>query len=377
MESSAVRIEFLQIEETKLEAQYDLETQFSELVDGAMHTEFDLLFDGIDLYGPDGRGLDEVTQKGLDHAKKYVRQNPDMWFNVRRSRIEREERTELIEMARGYGPNTMIVVSDYPEELMHATKDIGGYNVTRKQTMLRVFNRHPNGKIKMHSLSLDGSNRKALEEIYRKFGKETETGELLGQRIRSELSEGDQLQLVGDLRQTYDQSLTKQFGGKWFAGRKTADIRNTYDFVCRQRDLIEACVRLQHAGELSDTIMYNAAATMQKRFEHEEINSQILRSQLSQLDPNILIRELERNGENARYLGKSFSACGATLIAEGFTKEFGLKEAGYGDDDSDEDTECTFISKKCPHCTATNVRTTVTKTHVFGSCGCRVRKSKK
>lgn len=358
-------------EEKQLEARYDLQTQFSELIDGAMHTEFDLVFDGIDLYGPDGRGLGEVTRNGLKHAREAVKTNPNMWFDVRRSSLESEERLELIDMARGNGSNTMIVVSDFPEELNNAKEDVGGYNITRKQTMLRVLIRQEDGSIKMHSQTLDGSNRQALEGIYDYFGTQAEPGELLGQRIKVDLGTDVQSNIVGSLISIYDKSLNSQYGGEWYAGRRPADISNTYDFVCRQQDLIGTCIRLQQAGQLNSKIMYDVSATMQKRFENKQTVEIIREQKYSDSGSTRLFIEINQNGDIARQSGKMFSACGQTLRADNDVLESGFEDAGYGDDDSLK--ECTFTSKECPECHAKNVLTTVTATKISGSCGCSKR----
>lgn len=375
MEALSLHTEYIDEGEIELQARYDLQTQFSELVDGCMHTTFDLSFDGKDLYGPDGRGLDEVTKNGLEDAKDLAKKNPQMWFGIRRSSFEREERTELIKMAKGDGPNTMVVASDFPAELMNANQDVGGYNVTRKQCMLRVLTRLPSGEVRMHSQSLDGSNRQALEAIYERFGMNPDPGELLGQRINVDLEIEEQANLVGELTGIYDRSLSEQYGGEWYAGRRPADIRNTYDFVCLQEDIIETCIRLQRAGQLNDNIMYNAAATMQKRFESKNVsivNEDIIKNHSK--NSSRLYEELIMNGEQARLAGKTFNACGSTLSGDGFSTQDGFLDTGYGNKETKSD--CTYISKECPMCGTKNVRTKETSTHIIGLCGCRVKKSK-
>lgn len=359
----------------ELEARHDLQTLFSEMIDGNMRTEFDLLFDGFDLYGPDGRGLDEVTKNGLEHAQKLIRTNPNMWFEVRRRSIERnQERPELVRMANGEGPNTMIVVSDFPSELRGAKEDTGGYNITRKQAMLRVFIRNPDGVIRMYSQTLDGSNREALEAIYGLFGEIPGDGELLGQHIRVDVDYEQQASFVDRLVSAYDQSLSEQFGNdEWYAGRRPADIRNTYKFVCRQTDLIETFVKLKLAGQLEDKLMYNAIATMQKRFEDEKKG--IINLNPKEQIPNRtrLMYELELIGNMARQEGRSFSACGVTMTAEGFDSEVGLGSVGYG---HKSEKDCTYISKMCPICKTKNVKTHETEDYIEGSCHCKIKKTK-
>src|SRR5665213_2620116 len=145
-------------EERERQQRYDLTTQFAELIDGSMTTEFELDFNGHDLIGEDGRGLEETTRIGLQEATAVVKANPNLWFEVRRRSFEREEFEELIKMASGEGPNTMVVVSDFPAELMDATEDVGGYNTRRQQTMMRLFFRRADGTMLMYSQSLDGSS---------------------------------------------------------------------------------------------------------------------------------------------------------------------------------------------------------------------------
>jgi hypothetical protein len=52
----------------------------------------------------------------------------------------------------------------------------------------------------------------------------------------------------------------------------------------------------------------------------------------------------------------------------------GNKELENSSSFSAEDAECSFKSKQCPLCKKYDVWTTVTKTHIKGSCGCKKRK---
>lgn len=362
---------------------YDLQTQFAELVDGSMRTDFELYFNGHNLIGEDGRGMDEITSKSLAEAKTMVKINPEWHYEVRRRELERQEFEEIVEMAYGIGSNTMVVVSDFPLELRHATEDVGGYNVTRKQTMLRVIHKTADGNINMTSQSLDGSNRQALEAIYARFDLKPEDGELLGQRIYVDLTSHQQVTLSDELRAIYDASMSQQFGGQWYAGRQPIDYRNTYDFVCRQQDLIEECTRLNSLGQLNREYMYNFAATMQKRFKDGQSGTiEISREQAT----NVLARlqsEIMVAGAWAEQQGMVFSACGVSMRSGGFSGSFknGLELAGYGNKAfSSEGGICTYTLDKCPGdgCDAENV--TVTSREENGvtvatasPCGCTKR----
>jgi hypothetical protein len=340
-ETLAVQTEYLIQEQHEKQSRYDFETQFAELVDGSMRTSFELQFNGTDLIGEDGRGMLEISQEALEEAKEMARKDPSLWFEVRRRGFERDEIDEAIRMARGEGPNTMVITSDFPLELMSATKDIGGYNHGRKQTMERVLARKSNGNIQMYSQSLDGSNRPALEAMYGCLGEKPQPGELLPQRRRLDLPETEQTTLIDELRDIYDSSLTLQFGGDWYAGRRPADYRNTHDFVCEQQDLIQECIRLKNLGWLNDNVMYNMSATMQKRFGEDQRGAASVVPGPAGMNPmflNVLYVEVESAGAQAKMLGKSFSACGVTLDALGVmnSTEDQMDSAGYGNK-SDED----------------------------------------
>ena len=100
-------------------------------------------------------------------------------------------------MAANWGrPNTIMVVSDFPPELCDYPQDVGGYNVSRQQTYLRIYGRQTNGRMVMFSQSLDLSNRQALEQIYDFFGVQPQPGELLSQRLHIDLPDNEQNNLI-------------------------------------------------------------------------------------------------------------------------------------------------------------------------------------
>ncbi len=355
-----------------LKAYDDVITQFSELVDGSMRTSFELSFDGHELYGRDGRAMGEVTQVALDDAHKIIKNKPNLSFELRRRQLERNEYLLALKMAKGELPNTMIIPSDFPGELADATEDVGGYNVTRKQTMNRVLARKPDGNVQMYSQSLDGSDRPALEAIYGHFGVRPQPGELLGQRIHVDLSPEVQDTLIDRLTGIYDRSLRARHGGEWYAGRRPADYRNTYDFVCDQHDLVQACVKLKLNDELDDNTMYDMAATMQKRFKAEKQGVINMVSRLATVNPVMLQHEIQLAGLEARQAGQSFSACGATLRADGIdvSTNNDLAEAGFGNKTSELTTYKFDKKMHCVVCQKTPSKTETKK--MCGPCGlCR------
>ena len=116
----------------QLRTRTDTETWLAETLNGSMRTSFEYTYDGYDLYGDDGGSITEIFDDAISEAKSITATNPSMLFELRRRMIERGELDDMQAMARDEMPNTMIVVSDFPPELMQAEKDVGGYNAGHK-----------------------------------------------------------------------------------------------------------------------------------------------------------------------------------------------------------------------------------------------------
>lgn len=327
----------------------DLTTMFAEMVNGNMRTPFEYTFDDRELHARDGSTMRQVFEDSLDAADELARTNPEMAFEVRRRRHEIDEHYDMLKMAQGKLPNTMIVVSDFPAELMDQPNDIGGYNVARKITMLRVLAWDGN-RLKMYSQTLDGSDRQALEAIYASLGSCPRQGELLSQRVHMELDTIEQDFLINKLTGVYDYALQRQFGGTWQAGRLSASSLNTYDFVREQRDLVQYALQQKRLGQLN---IYDIVAALQARFEKNIIvapEQAIPRF----LDPFYNLRaEIYQSSTEARVMGRIFSACGITLGTNELSAAEELSAAGYGNKTSDKYGSLDF---DCPHCHRKNTR---------------------
>lgn len=313
----------------------DTVTWLAEVLPGHMRTPFEYRFDGYELYADDGSPLKEIFDDAIQQAVDLP------VYEKRRRQIERSEYEEMIAMMRNNSINTMVVVSDFPPELMEAKEDVGGYNVSRKQTMLRVLTKSPAGTLKMYSQSLDLSNRQALEAVYRHLGYEAESGELLGQRMHLSMDNYEQELLVDELTGVYDRSLEKQLGGRWYAGRKDQPPINTYDFARQQQDLLGAYLAStdNFTGGQAD---YNLAAAITARYQNKRYNPDTAGYHTNNYQTHAIvghmlaIEEMKGAGTSARQTGITFSGCGAT-IASKEQNESGLPnsleqldEAGYG-----------------------------------------------
>lgn len=345
----------------------DMTTLLAEAVDGHMRTPFEYSFDGHDLIADDGSCLSAIFDNSLAEADQIAADNPDVAFERRRRQLERDEFDDMTAMARGELPNTMVVVSDFPAELMNAPEDIGRYNVTRKQTMLRVL-AWRDGRMKMYSQSLDRSDRGALERIYGFFGRQPQDGELLGQRTHVDLSSEEQMLLTDELTAAYDTGLAEQQGGDWHAGRpRQAGERlvETYEFVRSQHDLVQHVLTLHRLGKLGEPTIYDTIALINKRldtFRAQTSDDAITSPDIFASPFRNLYDELQTAGREARVAGQTFSACGVSIgSGEGTSAEGQLNGAGYGNKATE---TCEFTSKKCPICKNKNVRTKRTATRI-------------
>lgn len=329
----------------------DTTTWLAEVLPGNMRTEFEYRFDGHELYAQDGGKLGPIFKTAIEDAEVLADKNPNLLFELRRRVIELEEYDDMLKMAEGRLPNTMIVVSDFPAELMDANEDVGGYNTNRKQAMLRVISLGSSGSIKICSQSLDRSDRQALEAIYESLGYSAEAGELLGQRMFMKVSDYEQEFMPDLLTRAYDKSLSDRLGGEWSAGRQKTNEANVYDFVLRQTDLLAAYTgeRFMKPDE-GQAMLYGLAAAMEERLKRS--TSEI--PNIHQYMPAVTAtkeavyaaaREIFEAGSGAALEGKTYSGCGLSIGAGGTATELG--ESGYGNKSSEE-TKYSF--DKLMHC---------------------------
>jgi len=312
----------------------DTTTFCAEVLDGNMQTEFSFTFDGSEFYGHDGRALTPIFDKAIVDAEKLARVSPKLAAAEKPRRfIERGELDDMFAMARGELPNTMIVESDFPYALKNETSNLGGYNVLRQQTMQRVIT-FANNTLTIRSQSLDRSDRRGLEAIYHYLGVEPKEGELLGQRVHKNLNSDEQAALSDKLRDIYDDELTAQHGGEWFAGRTPAERANTYDFVVAQSDLLDTFLQASSQVDLNSTqknrLRYQLIAAIDARWRGDPIKV-----------VNNPLMEMFLAGQEAEASKKTFSGCGLTIDAESADS---LAELGYGN--KTEEMHCPFCNKK-------------------------------
>jgi hypothetical protein len=325
----------------------DATTWLAETLDGSMRTPFEYSFDGHELYADDGSAMGPIFDDAIAEARRLVARDPSMAFELRRRIIERGEYEDMLAMMRGEAPNTMVVESDFPPELMLETKHVGGYNVDRKQTMMRVITKRGD-RLYMQTQTLDGSDRVALEAIYGHFGRTPGMGELLGQRIHEELTEEEQDYLADRLTGIYDRSLQERTGESYYAGRRESK-GDTYKFVLSQHELVGKFVSHELNGGINAADRYNIAALIAKRYE--EFKSPHIEIEPEKVVKGAIVHDIERQlqlaGDEARAAGRQFSACGISASSGEKSAAQQLNDAGYGNLSSIEEDTLGSLTFKC------------------------------
>lgn len=323
-------VPFLFAQETEMfngqERRYnDITTWAAEVLDGSMRTSFEYTFDGEELYAGDGSPMGPIFDKAIEDAYKIAELEPVLAVEVGRRKTERAEYDDMLEMASGKGFNTMLVISDFPEALKGFGRDAGGYNTTRMQTMARAITRTEDGKIRIVSQTLDRSDRDGLESIYRQFGLKPEPGELLGQRMYMDLGASEQDAVMDRIVNTYDRTLGLKHGRNFYAGRTPAEVENTYNFVIRQDDLINA-----YLANENDDNKYALAAALDSRWKRNKNFSPSI--DIPEFQGGLVSAQMEMSvaAEMSRRQGKTYSGCGYTAGGSGLGAPMEFAILGYG-----------------------------------------------
>lgn len=95
----------------------DATTWFAEALDGNLRTKFLFHYNGRELVSEDGRSMGKVFDDAITDAEAIAIANPAFSFELRRRRLEKAEYNQMLAMAAGKAPNTMLVDSDFPQNL--------------------------------------------------------------------------------------------------------------------------------------------------------------------------------------------------------------------------------------------------------------------
>lgn len=368
--------------------------------------------------------ISEMTKAGLKCAGERAKKDNHFFPQLIRSKWDHENALIVDKMASGDTTyNTRIVISPFPEEAAVQSGDKYwrniGYVPHLKRGFVQLYHASEDGVI-AGSLSFDGSDKEHLRNIFKSYGIEIPYGEVtdnwLQYAITDTLSEVDAKALAIEIA-------NQASSLKYEKTTNTVDVTNEYSFVmdkvfnesyvhvCESlyrgiqtqgiRELIDQLVdKAEHFNSrytkalydmrsnknqftnddsivLHELLVYSTIEMM--RALHLKVDklcggitkNNFDRTYFQLMNPSAFQNMLGSFGNEGARNNRIYSACGLE-ISPGETSEkiVNLQKAYAGNDVED----CDFISKECPVCKKKNVRTIVTKSHISGDCGCRVRR---
>lgn len=150
----------------------------------------------------------------------------------------------------------------------------------------------------------------------------------------------DEHLLLKDLvRNTYDNALTEQFGGQWFAGRPPMTIRDALEFI---RDPAQADLLLDHMDVVNG--VFAATNDKQERMRRLEPHRYNLAAALDDRLHGRQVESLSSAGDNARAEGRDYD--GYCPTSEATTASAQMERLGF----SVEPRESILKCVNCPYC---------------------------
>ncbi len=331
-------------------------TWLAETLNGSMRTSFDFKLINGELYSQEKdendilrqRNLRKMYEEGADYAKKRATEDPRVVFEIEREKQHLIELEIMEQMAAGQAPNTMVVISPFPESLAdEPEEDIQGYKPKLRRSMLRVITADERGIITVKTQSLDNTNKQALFALYKEMdwsiNEAIDSEQMLAERIHTELSKEEQSALTDRLMNAYDSEMSRQKGGVWRAGRRQQENRgDTWQFVIEQDDILKQHLEdiaplVQRIREASnkkyekelESLRYIAAATMRDRYEGKQKHAEDVAS------------EMYASASAAAEKGEEFGGCGLTAVMR---NEDMMQKMGYRAEDALKCVTCPFCS---------------------------------
>jgi hypothetical protein len=309
-------------------------TDATERIAAPMRNTFEYAYNDGDLWFQ-GQNIRDILTTTIKLNEAVVDRQPQFLTELIRNHIELDEYEAELHLAAGSGddPDVLAVISPIPDAVL-AGADLGAYDKTRKKMLVRIYQRIPSG-IQATSLSLDRSDRVGMEVIARRFGvtisDEATSEDILATRMWGWSEDFDNV--ATDVRKIYDDELTRQFGGTWYAGRQDKEILDARNFIEDQKDLLDEhmiiITTLLERGDPSlrkqqlKTARYNFAAALSRR----------MRGEADALS-------LAEAGSDARSKGEEYTSdcpAGEDMTAEESLSSLGLAKKGE-------------IEMTCPHC---------------------------
>jgi hypothetical protein len=340
MQSAAVlekRAQVLQIREARFEAYQAHEYQrrlYDEITDTAervrapiVHTqEFALTIDG--LVSERGELLRPVIAAGLAEAQRMAMINPDWCVEVTRRMIDLQEYDELETLAAaGEGSGAIVSYWLIPDAVRVGDSNLPGYNRERLKMFTRIAMPTAKGlAIRYHSY--DGSYMPGVQAMDEALGfvfDASRTSEQIAGERRYIGAPVEDIDVLDELlRQAYDGTLARDFGGEWFGGRPPLPMKeDIVAFIARQHGLLN-----EHMDELAK--VFAIAADPHERNKLMEPHRYNFAAAIDDLIHGKLVTSASDAGDNARSEGRNLDGdcpTGSDNATESQLEKLGFKTA--------------------------------------------------
>lgn len=288
-------------------------------------------------YERDDKGLyleDDTTEKLYLHsvsdasASKYdelAELRPEVAWQAKRVHVENDH----IHFADNMPPGSLyVVISDCPEkELRQLGKNEFGYRLDRKMGFVQIFHASLDGKVTIYGHSFERNDPAGIQAMYGLFNKTYSESEwAISQPIYEEDAEAvDAEMLLERMIATYDNELTNQHGGEWFAGRDRMQMKEEGNsYVAKQRDLLDAHLNrlafVNPKSEKANQLRYDFILAVRNRFENRAVVS---------TQDSSASAEMSIAGDMGRTAGEGVDFCGVTISAASMAQIGNMEKIGF------------------------------------------------
>lgn len=177
--------------------------------------------EGGKLYSEQDELFETILDNALAEAEVAARWDPANWeFERRRRLIEKEELQAVQALSDG---EKLITFSPIPDEVREGRADLNGYDRTRQKMLGRITERRGE-KVAILYFSLDGSDYASMQAAARSVGAELPEGlnaeQVLANWMYFDTSHNMNTEECYEaMRSSYDETMERQFGEQFYAGR--------------------------------------------------------------------------------------------------------------------------------------------------------------
>ena len=232
------------VRQETLEQVYDEELTFIvEALDRPHKTSFiiDYSESANDFFNKRGDSLSHSYQKGYEAAKKTAIDRPIYKFHEFRCSQDVKELEDLKAlMKEGEVGEAVVVLSPFPEEAYRSfgkeNLEAIGYRPDRQMGFIRINRKVSDSQVEVTSISMDNSDLTAFKAVAEGMGVDvpliTSSDMYLKYRARTQLTDEE-------ITNTYDNFMSRKYGGNFAAGRRKIGEENAWDFITSQKNACE------------------------------------------------------------------------------------------------------------------------------------------